>query len=89
MRTASHEGRGHRIMVSQPGNEKFPIPHTPHPQCPSCAEEDRREMLEQIARAEKTQASKPDEYYFGVKKEVPGSEEELFKKFENLKDKLG
>lgn len=41
MRTASHDGRGHRIMVSLPGNEKFPIPHTPHPQCSTCAEEDR------------------------------------------------
>jgi hypothetical protein len=38
-------------MVSLPGNEEFPIPHTPHPQCPSCAEEDYQEALRQIKAA--------------------------------------
>jgi len=40
-KTASLAGpRGPRLMVSQPGNPKFPIPHTPHPQCPECAKEE-------------------------------------------------
>ena len=50
MKTASTDGRGHRIMVNVAGNEKFPIPHTPHSQCPECEKADVAEALEQIAR---------------------------------------
>lgn len=47
-KTASLDGPGgNRIMVSQPGNPKFP-PHTPHPQCQECAEEEYREIMEKI-----------------------------------------
>jgi hypothetical protein len=53
MKTASTDGHGHRIMVSQSGNKKFPS-HTPHPQCPDCAEEECKEALQQIAKAEET-----------------------------------
>jgi hypothetical protein len=41
-------------MVSLPGNEKFPIPITPHPQCSTCAAEDRQEALRQIKKMEES-----------------------------------
>jgi hypothetical protein len=37
-------------MVSEPGNKKFPIAHTPHSQCGECATEECKEAMEQIAR---------------------------------------
>jgi len=40
LKTASHDGVGHRIMISVQGNPKFPIDHTPHPQCPECVKEE-------------------------------------------------
>lgn len=52
-KTASLAGHGgRRIMISEPGNEKFPIPFTAHEQCKSCAEEEAREMMEEIKLAE-------------------------------------
>jgi len=48
-KTASLAGpRGPRIMISQPGNPKFPIPHTPHPQCQSCQQEEKKAIEEEI-----------------------------------------
>lgn len=47
--TASTDGHGHRIMVSQSGNEKFPA-GTPHIQCGPCANQDCEEALAQIAK---------------------------------------
>ena len=41
--TASHDGMGRRIMISMPGNSKFSIPHTVHPQCESCASDEMEE----------------------------------------------
>jgi hypothetical protein len=35
-------------MVSQPGNLKFPIPGTPHPQCSECAREEYEAIMEKI-----------------------------------------
>lgn len=52
-KTASLAGpRGPRIMISEPGNTKFPIPHTAHPQCKSCQEEEAREIMEEIKLCE-------------------------------------
>lgn len=34
---------GKRVMISAPGNSKFPIAHTKHPQCPECAAEELEE----------------------------------------------
>lgn len=50
-KTSSVDSTGHRIMVSVAGNEKFPIPHTPHSQCPSCEKSEMAEALAQIAKA--------------------------------------
>jgi hypothetical protein len=50
VKTASTDCAGHRIMLSEPGNSKFPIAHTPHPQCGPCALQDCAEAMEQIAR---------------------------------------
>lgn len=51
LKTASLSGpHGPRVMVSVAGNEKFP-PNTPHPQCKDCAEQERREILAEIAKA--------------------------------------
>ena len=50
-KTASVDSTGCRIMVSVAGNEKFPTPHTPHSQCPSCEKADIAEALAQIAKA--------------------------------------
>lgn len=44
--------RGPRLMVSEPGNLKYPIPHTVHPQCESCQQEEAREILEEIKLCE-------------------------------------
>lgn len=40
-KTASLEN-GKRVMISAPGNSKFPS-HTKHPQCPECAAEELEE----------------------------------------------
>ena len=51
LKTASLSGPGgHRIMINPVGNEKFPIPHTPHPQCAPCAADSCAEALGQIAK---------------------------------------
>ena len=39
-KTASLDGAGHRVMISVEGNPKFPIGHTPHPQCDECVKEE-------------------------------------------------
>jgi len=52
-KTASLAGpHGPRIMVSEPGNKKYPVPYSPHPQCKSCAEEEAREIAEEIKLCE-------------------------------------
>lgn len=48
-KTASLAGtNGPRVMVSEPGNLKYPVPHTVHPQCLSCQEETARAIMEEI-----------------------------------------
>ena len=50
IKTASLAGPGgNRVMVSQPGNQKY-APGTPHPQCPGCVADQYREMLEEIRK---------------------------------------
>lgn len=52
-KTASLAGpHGPRLMVSEPGNLKYPVPHTVHPQCASCQEEERKAIMEEIKLAE-------------------------------------
>jgi hypothetical protein len=54
-KTASLDGSGgHRIMIAQSGNLKYPD-HFPHPQCPECVAEEYKEMLAQINRLENPQ----------------------------------
>ncbi len=48
-KTASLAGPGGpRIMISEPGNLKYPMPHTPHPQCKECQEEEAKAINEEI-----------------------------------------
>jgi hypothetical protein len=47
-KTASLDN-GRRVMVSEPGNPKYPIPFTPHPQCEQCRRDEWDEMLYCIA----------------------------------------
>ena len=52
-KTASLAGKnGPRIMVSEPGNKKYPVPFTPHPQCQSCQEEEAEAIAQEIKIAE-------------------------------------
>lgn len=51
MLTASLSNDGRRIMISMPGNEKFPEYHTVHPQCWSCVEEQEKTMRLEIEKA--------------------------------------
>lgn len=41
-KTACYEN-GKRLMISAPGNPKFPISHTKHGQCPECIAEELEE----------------------------------------------
>lgn len=48
-KTASLDGPGgNRIMISQPGNKKFPIPYSPHPQCEQCSREEYESIMEKV-----------------------------------------
>jgi hypothetical protein len=38
--TAALDGNGRRVMISMADNKKYPIPHTVHPRCDSCADEE-------------------------------------------------
>jgi hypothetical protein len=40
-------GKG-RIVLSQDGNWKYPIPHTPHEQCPDCVAVEYAELMKDI-----------------------------------------
>lgn len=51
LKTASTDGHGRRIMVNEFGNLKYPIAHTPHPQCPECAKEECQKAMAEIAKA--------------------------------------
>jgi len=47
-KTASLDGK-RRIMVSEPGNRKYPIPFTCHRQCDECVKEEIEEIRYCIA----------------------------------------
>jgi hypothetical protein len=41
---------GSRIMISQPGNKKYPEAHTPHPQCKDCAAAEYAELMKDVQK---------------------------------------
>ena len=48
MKTASTDGQGHSIMISVEGNKLYPVPHTPHAQCTSCALEMAKSLQKEM-----------------------------------------
>lgn len=38
--TATLDSSGRRLMITAPGNKKFPTPDFLHPRCPECAAEE-------------------------------------------------
>jgi len=72
-KTAMYDGSGHRVMISVQGNTKFPINHTPHPQCPECVKEEIAEAeaaLDPDAEFNSLQEWVRDERYKALKRKM-------------------
>ncbi len=50
MKTTSLDVMGNLIMISSAGNLLYPIEHTAHPRCQSCIDEEKAQILNEIAK---------------------------------------